>query len=102
LRAHRDAIREYVPGSQGVTDVEEQSADVEDLSVGLAVLEISSRAVQGIEEALRRLDTGRYATCSGCGSGIASVRLRALPFADLCRGCQEKRDTVSALWRTRL
>jgi DnaK suppressor protein len=96
LRALKETLRESLSASQDVTDVEEQSADIEDLSVRLAVLELSSRTVQGIEAALRRLGAGRYATCAVCGSGIAPVRLRALPFADLCRGCQEKHDTVWA------
>jgi DnaK suppressor protein len=99
LRARKEALREGVP-SWGVIDVEEQSGDGEDLSVGLAVLELSARTVQGIEGALRRLDAGQYATCAACGSAIASVRLRALPFADLCRRCQEEHDSAWTVRRS--
>ena len=96
LRARKEALRAGAPASREVTDVEEQAADVEDLSVGLAVLELSSRTVQGIERALRRLDDGWYATCSGCGCTIAPVRLTAVPFADQCLRCQDEEDRQRA------
>lgn len=93
LHARKEALRKSVPaGMFGVIDDEEHSLDHEELDVGVSLLELTSQTVQGIETALRRAEAGEYGTCSDCRSRISSARLRALPFAERCRGCQEKRD----------
>ena len=52
-----------------------------------------------IDEALRRLETGSYGHCVECSQGIAAARLKALPFARLCRDCQERHEQRSAAER---
>ena len=42
-----------------------------------------------INEALVRLEEGRYGLCFECGDEIAQPRLRALPFAVRCKDCEE-------------
>jgi DnaK suppressor protein len=37
-----------------------------------------------VEEALARIDAGRYGRCEACGDGIEAERLDALPYATLC------------------
>jgi len=37
-----------------------------------------------IDAALRRIDEGTYGTCLMCGKPIAELRLRAIPWAQLC------------------
>jgi RNA polymerase-binding transcription factor DksA len=93
LHARKEALRKSVPaGMFGVIDDEEHSLDHEELDVGVSLLELTSQTVQEIETALRRAAAGEYGSCSDCRSRISSARLKALPFADRCRGCQEKRD----------
>jgi RNA polymerase-binding transcription factor DksA len=58
-------------------------------------LELTSQTVQDIEAALRRLEAAELGACSDCRSRISGARLRALPFAALCRGCQEKQDIAA-------
>ena len=96
LYNRKEALRKSVPSRMfGVIDDEEHSVDDEESEVGVSVLELTSRTVQGIETALRRVDAGEYGACSDCGSRISSARLRAVPFADRCRGCQERRDIAA-------
>lgn len=40
-----------------------------------------------IDAAERRLDDGRYGTCTTCGREIAPERLHALPATPTCIGC---------------
>lgn len=42
-----------------------------------------------LEAALRRLDEGRYGSCSVCADPIEEERLEAVPYADRCRACAE-------------
>jgi DnaK suppressor protein len=81
--------------TSGVMDIEECALDAEEQGVGFSVLQLTSQTVQGIETALQRLEAGEFGTCSDCRCRIAALRLRAMPFAALCLGCQEKHDGVA-------
>ncbi len=43
-----------------------------------------------IDDALRRIEDGVYGTCESCGKKISKARLKAIPYALLCRTCKEK------------
>lgn len=43
-----------------------------------------------IEMALNRMRNGEYAVCQECGDCISEKRLRALPWAAYCIGCQDQ------------
>lgn len=75
-----------------VNDVESLSDNASNAGVGAAVVEITSRTLQNIETALQRLKSGKYGVCSECGNEISAARLRAMPFAERCRDCQELAD----------
>ncbi len=56
----------------------------------LGAISDSAREELGLlEAALRRLEEGRYGTCSFCGDPIEQERLEAVPYADRCRACAE-------------
>jgi DnaK suppressor protein len=56
-----------------------------------------------IDRALERLAEGSYGTCDDCGEDIVESRLRAMPFAERCRQCEELREDVERqrFWRPR-
>ena len=93
LRARKQILREGQ--SSGVMDSEERSVDAEEAGIGFSLLELASQTLQGIETALRRLEAGVSSTCSDCRVSIPDARLRALPFASLCVGCQQALDGVA-------
>jgi DnaK suppressor protein len=102
LRDRRQSLRDGLPSpTSGVLDFEEHALDGEEQGVGLTVLELTSRTVQGIETALQRLKAGEFGRCSECRCRISDARLRALPFAGRCVACQERRD-MAAGWRERI
>lgn len=72
-----------------VRDAEEQRMDEFVRDMDFALLEMESSTLQRIDEAVLRVSKGTYGVCAGCEEPIAEARLRALPFATLCRGCQE-------------
>jgi RNA polymerase-binding protein DksA len=56
-------------------------------------LEDNAEAVLGaIDGALQRIDAGTYGTCVRCGKPIASERLEALPYAELCIECKREAE----------
>jgi DnaK suppressor protein len=102
LRNRKQVLRDGLPtATSGVMDFEEHSLDAGEQGVGFSVLELTYRTVQGIETALQRLEAGELGTCSECRCRIGDARLRALPFAGLCRACQDTHD-IAAGWRERV
>jgi DnaK suppressor protein len=83
-------LREALPAeSSDVRDTEEQSLDDFVQEVDFALMEMKSQTLARIDEAIRRLEDGTYGVCEECGTEIAAPRLAALPFAALCRVCQQ-------------
>lgn len=62
--------------------------------IELALIQMTAETLVKVDAALRRLDEGGYGHCFECGEEIAEARLRALPFADHCKDCEEARETV--------
>ena len=73
--------------SQGVREEAEIQDDIE-----FALLQMKAETLKKIGSALSRLDEGPYGYCHGCGAEIAERRLRVLPFAVRCKGCEEARE----------
>jgi len=91
LAARKHDLRRPLDGVDAVEDLESIMMR-ESRGLGAAVASIQSRTVQLIETSLRRLESGTYGRCSDCNRPIGWPRLNALPFADACRDCQERRD----------
>ena len=72
------------PGETSEVDIQE---DIE-----FALIQMKAETLNKINEALARLEEGRYGLCYECGDEIAEARLRALPFAVRCKDCEEARE----------
>ena len=74
---------------QGETSEVDIQEDIE-----LALIQMKAETLNKINEALARLEEGRYGLCFECGDEIAEARLRALPFAVRCKDCEAARETA--------
>ena len=77
-------------------DAEEQSMEDFVLGMDFALMEMESETLRQIDEAIQRLDDGTYGVCSECDETISEARLKALPFATVCRDCQAQREDDQA------
>lgn len=94
------SLRETLPAEADlVKDTEEQSVDDFVNAVDFALMEMKSETLRRIDEAIGRLEDGSYGVCAECGTDITEARLKALPFATLCRGCQEREEDQAAAER---
>jgi DnaK suppressor protein len=57
--------------------------------VSLSLNRLDYLQLQMIEAALDRLSSNDYGICLGCEEPIPAKRLKALPWARYCVGCQE-------------
>jgi DnaK suppressor protein len=88
------SLRETIPVEAGtVRDAEEQSVDDFVQEVDFALMEMKSETLAKIDEAMQRLNDESYGLCTECTGEIAEARLKALPFAALCRDCQEQEES---------
>lgn len=88
------SLRETIPVEVGaVRDTEEQSVDDFVQEVDFALMQMKSETLARIDEAMQRLEDTTYGLCTECSGEIAEARLTALPFAALCRECQELEES---------
>jgi DnaK suppressor protein len=80
---------------QGETSEVDIQEDIE-----LALIQMKAETLNKINEALARLEEGRYGMCFECGDEISEARLRALPFAVRCKDCEEAREIAAQRERT--
>ena len=78
----------------GQDDGEQADTDLQD-EIRLALIQLKAETLNKVNEALSRLDDGRYGWCHECAGQIAERRLRALPFAVRCTGCEQSREVAS-------
>ena len=80
--------------SNEVVDQAEGSDTDVNVALELALIEMRATTLIGIDDAIARLDAGRYGLCFECSGPIAVRRLRALPFAVRCHSCEQERETT--------
>ena len=66
--------------------VDEESAE----TVRVRLSEREERELRDIDDALVRIEQGRFGHCARCGGAIGRHRLRAVPEARHCLACSEQ------------
>lgn len=73
-------------------DVLDAVADTVQSELNSQLLEVESRELKAIDDAIERLDTGQYGDCETCEKPIPLTRLRAVPYAKQCIGCHREAE----------
>src|ERR1700680_647232 len=85
LQEHRfDVYVEQEPDDIGAEATRNIAKDL-----AISTLERDRRTLEEIEAALDHFKKGDYGFCEQCGAQIPEVRLRALPWTELCIRCAE-------------
>lgn len=79
--------------TEGRDDLEHSEAHTQG-DIERSLLQMRASTLTRIDEALEQLDAGLYGTCAECEGAISEPRLRALPFAVRCQGCEEQREAL--------
>ncbi len=69
-----------------------------DVETHASLIARAEERLRYIDEAIGRVDEGRYGICAGCREHIPVERLRAVPLAIYCVDCQKKPDRVGRGW----
>jgi DnaK suppressor protein len=97
-------IKKYVAGEKRQlveTVLDEGDLSVVDLAEDINLKQLSTHreTLQKIDVALRKFNEGTYGCCDECGDEISFERLAIMPFAILCRDCQEDREVREKIER---
>src|SRR3989338_10267799 len=87
--SQRDATGDLSGYSLHMADMATDNYDRE-FSLGLASNE--QKILDRINEALEKLDDHTFGLCELCGKKISKIRLKAVPYAELCVPCQQKQE----------
>ena len=82
----REGQRAVDEGSEDVVDRANRAYNSE---LMLALSGAERDTLFQIEEAIERLESGGFGSCTNCESEIPEARLKAVPWARYCISCQE-------------
>jgi DnaK suppressor protein len=91
----REQEQESEAGPADEMDLARATSDVE---THAGLIARAEEKLKFIDDALSRVERGKYGECIGCRELIAVERLAALPFALYCIECQTKRNRARHGW----
>ncbi len=85
----RDAAGDLSAYSMHMADM---ATDNYDREFSLSLADNEQKLLGRIDDALDKIEEGKYGLCDACEKKISKVRLKAVPYAELCVPCQEKQE----------
>jgi DnaK suppressor protein len=103
LLIRREALKKALDGDLSMLQtLSQEGGDVMDAAMDTAqdeicsqLVEVESRELTQIEEALNRIREGHYGECEVCDKPIPLARLQAVPYAISCIECARKQEKSS-------
>jgi DnaK suppressor protein len=85
-----------------VTDTGDIASKLAENDIIMSMAQSEAREINQIDNALKKIEKGKYGVCEWCGSNIHKQRLIAIPFVSLCVKCKEteERDEGIMIYRT--
>jgi RNA polymerase-binding protein DksA len=87
--SQRDAAGDLSAYSLHMADM---ATDNYDREFALNLADNEQKLLNRIDAALEKIESGAFGLCEVCNKKIAKVRLKAVPYAELCVPCQEKQE----------
>ena len=87
--SQRDAAGDLSAYSLHMADM---ATDNYDREFSLSLADNEQKILNRINLALEKLDGAAFGLCELCNKKISQVRLKAVPYAELCVPCQEKTE----------
>ena len=87
--SQRDAAGDLSAYSLHMADM---ATDNYDREFALNIAGNEQKVLHRIDEALEKIDANNFGLCESCGKKISKVRLKVVPYAELCVPCQEKQE----------
>lgn len=82
---------------EGTEDIVDRANNSYNREFMFALSDTERQILLEIDEALLRLEKGKYGTCLNCEESIPRTRLKAVPWTRYCIDCQEQAEQGVAL-----
>ncbi|NOR65595.1 MAG: hypothetical protein GQ468_06220 [Candidatus Scalindua sp.] len=76
-----------------VTDTAEIASNIMEDNTVMSIAQGEAREINQIDNALNKIEKGKYGVCECCGDNISKQRLMVIPFASLCIKCKEAEES---------
>ncbi|MBI1991645.1 MAG: TraR/DksA C4-type zinc finger protein [Candidatus Omnitrophica bacterium] len=70
----------------------DMAADTYERELSMNIVSSEQEILYQIDDALKRLEDGSFGICQQCNQPITMSRLKAVPHASLCIGCQRAKE----------
>jgi len=94
LEGDLSLLRELHAATSG--DVLDAACDTAQDEINSQLVDVESRELTAIDNAILRMDEGGYGDCDGCGKPIPLQRLQAVPYVIDCIGCRRKAEDIGS------
>lgn len=94
LNGEEEKFRSEAMVSSGRGDSSDLASDEGAYRKMEALNAMDAQKLKAIENALKRINEGKYGYCLQCGKKIPEGRLRAIPSAVLCVECKSERERM--------
>ena len=78
-----------------VADPVDMTQEAAERDVAVQLINRESAVVRHLRTAMARIADGSYGLCLQCEEEIAPMRLKAIPWAELCIRCQERAEGLA-------
>jgi DnaK suppressor protein len=76
-------------------DVMDQSNAEADALISIRLHHSNDGLIRAIEDALARINHGRFGMCEVCKNPISKARLEVAPWGRLCRDCEQREQSAA-------
>ncbi len=84
----REALKSQKGAPDDLSDTADMASDSYDRELSLNIAGEEQEIIYKIDDALRRIEEGKYGKCMSCDKKIPTRRLTAVPYAKYCIQCQ--------------
>ena len=79
-------------GGDRLTDTADIASNLMEDEIVMSIAQVEAREIAQIDDALIKIQKGKYGFCECCGKSINKQRLMAIPFVNLCVKCKEDEE----------
>ncbi len=81
-------LRKPVDMGDDIDSFEEEADEATEMAAQAGMVETLKRRVHRVDDALTKMDQGKYGVCEKCGKEIEVALLNVDPESRYCRGCK--------------
>lgn len=97
ILANADATSDNLRGTEFVSDPTDRATIEEQYGLELRTRDREQKLLKKVQQAITRIDSGKYGWCDETGEPIGIARLLARPTANLTLDAQERRELKQKL-----